>query len=178
MKRVDQPPVRPFSAWRFWAGVVRGVFRAPPTRRGGGDVRRSFAPIWLLVALVSISASAVSLVQARVQAAVERGVKGSYQVRNCEHRRSARGAVLNSWTCSGFFWPDADGAGRFATLQTDQSRAPTGVVTVMAVRPSSDVVWLPLDVSASRRRMRAVLWFVLVTVPALTMFGFSLARQR
>ena len=55
-------------------------------------------------------------------------------------------------------------------MLTDLEEAPTGRVAARAAEADDDVVWLPAEVSARKRWIRAVLSLALLTVPALTLF--------
>jgi hypothetical protein len=130
-------------------------------------MKYSFALFRLCVASIGIITAAVCIARAKNQEEVERGVTGSYEILTCRHMRTPR-AVFDSWTCHGTFRPDFGGAPGFAVMQTDKKEEPRGLVTVMAARPSSEVVWLPDDVS-SQKRWTLALSVILLTLPALVM---------
>jgi hypothetical protein len=130
-------------------------------------MKYSFALFRLCVASIGIIAAAVCIAQAQNQEEVERGVTGSFEILGCRHMRTPR-AVFDSWTCHGTFRPDSRGAPRFAAMQTGQKEEPRGLVTVMAARTSSEVVWLPGDVS-SQNRWTLALSVILITLPALVL---------
>jgi hypothetical protein len=169
----------------LWGQLLRALFRAAPAHpitsvsRGTTlrEFQRSLWGVWILVALAGIAGAVVSGFQARYQAAIERGVTGSFRVTSCGHTRTTRGTELSSWTCTGYFRPPSGGEA-FASLQTDQTEPPRGTVTVMAARASFTAVWLPGDVSAGRRWMKAVYCLVLLTLPACVLFVFSVRPRR